>query len=67
MTKPLDPSAIAVDKMAELLTRLAGVEVTAAMIEADIAEGAPVNDDGSIHLVNFAAWLLARGAKRGGH
>jgi hypothetical protein len=28
------------------------------MLQADIDAGAPTNPDGTINLVNFAAWLL---------
>ena len=27
-------------------------------LDAQIAAGAPVNDDGTINIVNFTAWLL---------
>ncbi len=27
-------------------------------LEADIAAGAPVNEDGTINMVNYAAWIL---------
>jgi hypothetical protein len=28
------------------------------MIEADLADGAPANPDGTINLVNYTAWLV---------
>jgi hypothetical protein len=42
---------------ARLLTKAGGQTVTNAMLEADLAAGAPVNPDGTINLVHFAAWL----------
>ncbi|MBX3387782.1 MAG: hypothetical protein KF768_14545 [Phycisphaeraceae bacterium] len=41
-----------------MLTRLGGKPVTEAMIRADIDAGAPVNADGSVNLVHYAAWLV---------
>lgn len=32
------------------------------MVAADLAAGAPVNLDGTVHLVHYAAWLAAREA-----
>jgi hypothetical protein len=43
---------------ARLLTRIGGQPVTAEMLRADIAAGAPTNADGTINLVHYAAWLL---------
>lgn len=36
-------------------------------LEADIAEGAPVNPDGTINFVTYSAWLILRtkGGKNG--
>jgi hypothetical protein len=34
------------------------------MIQADLADGAPVNAEGTINLVHYAAWLV-REMKRG--
>jgi len=41
-----------------VLTRLGGKPVTDAMLRADIDAGAPVNADGSVNLVHYAAWLV---------
>ena len=37
---------------------LGGKPVTDAMLRADIDAGAPVNADGSLNLVHYAAWLV---------
>jgi len=43
---------------ARLLTAAGSRRVSEKMIRADIACGAPVNADGTINLVHYAAWLL---------
>jgi hypothetical protein len=54
----LDPAAIPVVGLARMLSRAGGKPIAIDAIEADIAAGAPVNDDGSINLVHYAAWLV---------
>lgn len=44
-----------------MLTLASRKEITVGMINADIAAGAPVNPDGTINLIHYAAWLLAQG------
>jgi hypothetical protein len=55
---PLSATAMPIADAAKILSRAAGVQVTVAMLEADIAAGAPVNADGSLNLIQFAAWLV---------
>jgi hypothetical protein len=54
----LNPNALSLADAARLLTRTGGPTVTAAMLQADVAAGAPTNADGTINLVHYAAWLL---------
>jgi hypothetical protein len=54
----LNPTSLPVADAARLLAHASGQAVTAAMIEADLAAGAPVNADGTINLVHYAAWLV---------
>jgi len=54
----LNPAALPVAEAARVLATLLGKPITAAMLEADLAAGAPRNADGSIHLVHYAAWLV---------
>ena len=56
--RQLDPTALAPDDAARLLTKAGGREIAAETIRADIEAGAPVNRDGTINLVHYAAWLL---------
>jgi hypothetical protein len=54
----LNPMSLAVADLARLLTKAGGQPVTIAMLEADLAAGAPANADGTINLVHYAAWLV---------
>ena len=53
----LSPTAIALEDAAGLLTRF-GKPVTVEMLQDDIDDGAPVNPDGTLNLVAYAAWLV---------
>jgi hypothetical protein len=47
----------------EVVNRSGGDTITEPQVLELIEEGAPVNDDGTIHLVRFAAWLLSKKEK----
>jgi hypothetical protein len=59
--KNLDPTALTVDQVAELVTKAGKRKLQPGEIKQDIEAGAPTNGDGSINLVNYAAWLIANG------
>lgn len=54
----IDPAAMRPEDAARALSAARVGPITAAMINADIAAGAPVNADGTINLVSYAAWLV---------
>ena len=54
----LSATALSVQDAARLLTAVGGTPVSEEMIELDIADGAPTNANGTIHLVHYAAWLV---------
>lgn len=54
----LNPAALSVEDAARLLSAAAGLRITPEMIDADIAEGAPTNGDGTLNIVFYAAWLV---------
>ena len=58
----LNPTSLTVADLARLLTKAGGQPVTVVMLEADLAAGAPVNPDGTIHLVHYVAWLVRENA-----
>ena len=49
-----------------LLTRAGSQHIDDAALLADIAAGAPVNADGSINVIAYAAWLARSLAQREG-
>jgi hypothetical protein len=55
---PLNPHSLSMEDAAQLLAKVSGEKITTAMIETDRTAGAPANPNGTIHLVNYAAWLV---------
>ncbi len=53
----LNPQALRLADLAKILTALGPKPVTVEMLRSDIDDGAPVNGDGTINLLHFAAWL----------
>ena len=51
-------TALSLADVAALLSRVGGKPVTAEMIREDIAAGAPQNPDGTMNLIQYAAWLV---------
>jgi len=54
----LNPQALSPEDVARILTASGWKPVTVDMIRDDIDDGAPVNADGTINLVVYAAWLV---------
>jgi len=54
----LNPQALSAEDVARILTASGWKPVTVDMIRDDIDDGAPVNPDGTINLVLYAAWLV---------
>lgn len=60
MEKPkLDPTAMTAEELAGVFTS-AGKKIAAEQIRRDVADGAPTNADGRLHLVHYAAWLAGQ-------
>ena len=53
----LNPQALRLEDLAQILSAMGPKPVTVEMLQADIDDGAPVNRDGTMHLLHFAAWL----------
>jgi len=53
-------TALAPAKVAEILRRSGARHATPEAVQADIEAGAPVNGDGTVNLIEYAAWLVAR-------
>ena len=54
----LSPQALALSDAARVFSAATGATIDVAMLEADVAAGAPANADGTLNLVHYAAWLL---------
>ncbi len=54
----LNPSALTIEQVVQVLSAAGGRPVSVAMVESDLASGAPKNANGTINLVMYAAWLL---------
>ncbi len=57
-------TALTAAQTARLLAAAGQRRITEEMVRADIDAGAPVNADGTVNLVHYAAWL-AREVARG--
>jgi hypothetical protein len=59
------PNAVSLADAAKLLSKIGGRLVTVEILQRDIAAGAPVNPDGTINLVMYAAWLVKEAGRNG--
>ena len=60
-TKPsaLNPAALSIAQLVQVLVA-AGGKGNADDVAADLADGAPANADGTIHLIHYTAWLASQ-------
>ena len=56
--EPMKITAIQPEKLLEILRRSGSREVSAEIIADDIATGASVSEDGTINMIEYAAWLI---------
>lgn len=54
----IDPARLSPEQLAKLLTKAGRRALSEGDVEQLIAEGLPTNDDGTLHLVHVAAWLI---------
>ena len=59
----VDPTRLSIEQASKLLSAAYRERIDVAKIQEDIDSGAPTNSDGTISLVNYAAWQ----AKEMGH
>ena len=52
---PLNPQSLSLEDVARILTASGWKPVTVDMVRDDIDDGAPVNPDGTINLIQYAA------------
>lgn len=56
--KRINLIALTKEQLVELLVKVGSSTFTRDTLESDISKGAPVNDDGTINLIHYAAWLI---------
>ncbi|HPD17793.1 MAG TPA: hypothetical protein PLE19_22885 [Planctomycetota bacterium] len=61
----LSPSAMTLQQATRVLAAVGARYATVENIRRDIEAGAPVNADGTVNLVHYAAWLAKEMAARG--
>lgn len=54
----LSPTALPLPDAARLLSNASGQLISVDMLEADVLAGAPTNDDGTLNLIHYAAWII---------
>ena len=62
-SQPLNPMALTVEQLAQILSATGKRLISVEMIQSDLASGAPKNPDGTVNLVNYAAWLVKEAAR----
>ena len=67
MEKQLNPMALPPEDAVRLLSRAGCRIMTMEMLQMDIDSGMPVNDDGTINLVKYMAWLIREVNGNGGN
>ena len=65
-TDSVNLAALSVEQMAEVLSKASGKAIDIDQLKKDVADGAPVDADGKLNLLAYAAWL-ARAAQQLGH
>ena len=58
MDNSLKLTALQPDMLVNILKKTGSRLISAETLAADIEAGAPKNEDGSINLIEFAAWLV---------
>ena len=57
MPDPIRLTSLSKEALVRLLRNAGSATISAETLEADVAAGAPVNADGTMSLVEYAAWL----------
>ena len=62
-TAAMNPLRLRLSDAARLLSAASGQAITAEKLEQDVVLGAPTNQDGTLNLIHFAAWLVKEMAR----
>ncbi len=55
---PVNPQGLRLEDLARILSASGPRPVTVETLQADIDDGAPVNPDGTINVIQYTAWLV---------
>ena len=55
-TGPVDPMRLSIEQAAKVLSATFRERIEVSTLAADIRDGAPTNDDGTLNLVHYSAW-----------
>ncbi|MDD5698116.1 MAG: hypothetical protein PHH77_05820 [Victivallaceae bacterium] len=58
-------TALSVPNLVKLLKRSGCRSISEEMVRGDIANGAPINPDGTINLIFYTAWLIKEASDNG--
>ena len=58
MDNSLKLTAMQPEMLIKILKQAGSRTISAETLEADFAAGAPKNDDGTVNLIEYAAWLV---------
>ena len=62
-TVTMNPLRLRLTDAAKMLSAASGQEITTEKLEQDVVLGAPTNQDGTLNLIHFAAWLVKEMAR----
>ena len=57
-TSARSPQSLRLEDVAKILTAIGPKPVTVEMLQADIDDGAPVNRDGTMNILQYTSWLV---------
>lgn len=55
---PIKLTAVSIPDLAKLLKHAGSTHASEDAIRADVENGAPVNQDGTMNIVHYSAWLI---------
>ena len=61
----ISPQSLRLEDLAKILSAMGPKPVTVEMLHADIDDGAPVNRDGTVNLIQYTGWLVRELLRRG--
>lgn len=67
MKGKLNPSALSISDAVKALQAAGARHASEENLRADIESGAPTNPDGTLNLIHYAAWMVARLGSAHGH